>query len=464
MGYVKINYREPFEVGNQDGARFRIGPGEVNGIAHLGRFSDPERPEVGRLGLLEVMFAFADRAGWPFTSRSVIAHERLWPDKKMGVELAEAGPIPHCSTRTALLNTRRLPTLRADGKKLKTNRGLNRVIFDMLADGKSLRIRMSVYPGEQIRGRGSNDHLALRVRYELPIERFLWRPDATVRDDGVAIESERHVFIKPLPRPRTSNSGIDPSPIDVVGADGGPYPSDSMKAPPPAPLPRPPKDLAEQWIAERMALPWSSARRAIASVDEPLELRDQSGTVFRVGPGEIHGAMRLSPHPNADHDFFEVAYAFADASGSPWVHLNTLHPYLLWPGEDVRVRPAPDPIEADLTLKLVLDTTGTPPLRFEDGREVVNHHKYNDVTYELRVLERSIAVRLSVYIGDLTKGNEYSFLHVAYELPFERLLWRGAPTVYEDDLGLEDEAYCALVRGQGGELPKLEPSPVEAAG
>ena len=464
MGYVKINYPEPFEVRNHDGAVFRVGPGEVNGNAYLDRFSDPERPEVGRLDLLAVRFAFADRARWPFTSCNVIAHERLWPDKGMGVEFAEAGPIPHCSTRTALLNTRRLPTLRADGKKLKTKRGLNRVIYEMVAEGSTLRIRMSVYPGERIQGRGSNDDQALRVRYELPIKRFLWRPDATVRDDGVAIESEPYVFIKPLPRPRTGNSGIDPSPIDVVGADGGPYPTEGMKAPPPAPIPKPPNDLAEQWREERMAKGWADARAAVATIDEPVEVRNQDGTTLRVGPGEVRGVLRLSPHADAEHDFFEIAYAFADATGTPWVHLNTLHLYLLWPGEGVMVRPSPEPIDADATLTLVLDTRETPPLRFEDGREVANHHKYNDVTYELRVQERCIAVRLSVYIGDLTRGNEYSFLHVAYELPLDRVLWRKAPTVYEDDLRLEDEGHCVVVKGEGGQLPALPPSPVEAIG
>lgn len=205
-----------------------------------------------------------------------------------------------------------------------------------------------------------------------------------------------------------------------------------------------------------------------AKVDTPapVEVVNADGARLRIGPGEINGVVNIEGFVDSrrqigkEHGYLEVAFGFADSSGYACAYNNVLSPWALWPCDPIRPRPAQGDFKKHVTLKTLLDTRDTAPIRYTDGGELINRHKYNDVTFEVREEERCLAVRLTVYVGDLVSMKEHAYRSMDYEVPLDRLLWRRAPKCSEDDVMPEAEDYVPI-RLIGGDLVKgITPSPI----
>lgn len=111
-----------------------------------------------------------------------------------------------------------------------------------------------------------------------------------------------------------------------------------------------------------------------------------------------------------------------------------------------------------------MDTRDLPAMRYADGSELRSAHKYNDTTWQFRADESSLAVRLTVYIGDQTSGRQESYVTVEYDIPLERLLWRKAAKFSDDDVEPESEPYVWVKHigtlSDPGVPKGLKPSPI----
>ncbi len=207
-------------------------------------------------------------------------------------------------------------------------------------------------------------------------------------------------------------------------------------------------------------------RYAKVNMEGRVEILNGEGDRFLIGPGEINGILDTEGFVDSQRGvsegrgYLEVCFSFTDAEGVGYVYRNALFPWVLWPSEPIRVRPAAGEFAKRITLKMLLDTRDTAPIRFVNGTELVNRHKYNDVTFELQEEERSLAVRATVYIGELVCSNEPSYAAVDYEVPLERLLWRKAPVIAVDDVMPEGENYVPIIRKTTGCSQGVTPSPI----
>lgn len=205
---------------------------------------------------------------------------------------------------------------------------------------------------------------------------------------------------------------------------------------------------------------------AKTNADDRLHLYSENGTRFEIGPGELNGVINiqafLDQNRGIDRDkaYVRISYGFACSEGTGYVYVNILRPWAFWPVPPIVVRPAEGAFKKHVTLKCLLDTRDCEPIRFADGRELVNRHKYNDVTIQLREEEWHVAVRLTVYIGDLTNGSENSFLSMDYDIPWGQLLWRRAPKYFEDDVVPEACDYFPIKPTGVPPVKGVTPSPI----
>lgn len=207
---------------------------------------------------------------------------------------------------------------------------------------------------------------------------------------------------------------------------------------------------------------------ATATHCEAVQVVAEGSVRVSIGPGDVTGVLHVQGFGDAkrgigrDRGLLRLSFAIVDEAGVHRLYLAILSLWALWPGKfsGILVRPAEGRFRKHVTLRSVLDTRDDPVFRYEDGRELVTAHKYNDVTLQLREEDRGLAARLTVYVGDLTQGTEDSYRSVDYEIPLERLLWRRAPRCTSDDVEPEAADYVDIRPLDTPPMQGETPSPI----
>ncbi len=207
-------------------------------------------------------------------------------------------------------------------------------------------------------------------------------------------------------------------------------------------------------------------RYAQVAVQSPIEFINSGGVRFQIGPGEVNGVLDIIGYTSSerrigkDRGLLEFNFGFADSLGKAYAYNNVLRPWVLWPGETIRVSDAGSAFKAHVNIKTVLDTRDTPLIRFADGRVLVSRHERNDVTLRVGEEERHLRVRLTVRVDEPASGAQQPYCSIEYQIPLEQLLWRRAPQFTPDDVLPEQEPYVPVRLTGGGVIKGVTPSPI----
>jgi hypothetical protein len=200
-------------------------------------------------------------------------------------------------------------------------------------------------------------------------------------------------------------------------------------------------------------------------------LLNQAGQKFCIGPGEVEGILHLegyldaARHINKDSGIIEIRFVFAAADDGVYTHLVLLNVLRLWPSDSDIVRFASENFRKDVTFKnIVCDTRELPIFRFANGDTLKSAHKYNDTTWHIKAQSDSIAVQLTVYVGDQNCNAAQSYVAVEYAIPLSRVLWKNAPRLYENDAMPECAPFVSIERfgsmSDHGARLKLKPTSI----
>lgn len=212
-------------------------------------------------------------------------------------------------------------------------------------------------------------------------------------------------------------------------------------------------------------------RYSTAVQRDPASLTSQDGVQYTIERGSVAGVCHIQEFLDEDRGvsrnrgYLRFTWAFASEDRGWHVYLCILHPYSLWADGDAIVRSAEGDLIPEASSKgVVLDTRDCPPFRFADGSTIQSAHKYNDLAFQMRAEEAYLRVRLRFYIGDLMSGNQEAYMTVDYEKPWERLLWRKAAVITDDDVSPESAEYVDIRRigtlDDPGVPPGLRVSPI----
>jgi len=159
-----------------------------------------------------------------------------------------------------------------------------------------------------------------------------------------------------------------------------------------------------------------------------------------------------------------VVFDFLDENGQPWRHASVIRAGALFPptGSEVAlVRKEP---ERGLCFETLLDDRDDYELLVPDDEPIRGRLKYTEARFWPRIDPKRQCVEMVLWFlcpGDPRGVQDH--LTIRYPVPLERLLWRNAPIITEEEL-LPQSADHVFVAPLDEQLDDLTPSPIRITG
>jgi len=439
--------------------------GALSGLLAVRRFSDPFRRFLPSEQWLMVLFSFASEQGHWLQTYSVFDEARLAPSSDD--TLIE--PEQPFRNHARIMNGLRAGDLPAEFvERVLRPRGADldgEVLMWFREDERGVHTVLGIRSDPRRADVAHKHGPEFQIQYHIPLERLLWRPDLVVDGEQFRLQAGARPFVRILDSAPPKELG--PSKAQVEGA------------PPPkqAPEPKPISDyypidtrrpFGGAQIPEVIAKTeqFSGVERVAYDIPEPIEitLQPDGGAEggATIGPSRIEGLLCFAQHPGADVEQQKilVVFDFRDEAGRAWRYATILDQWAFTPRDGAEVEVLRETPEGGMTFVALLDSRDLFEHPVPGEAPLKGQFKYTQVFYwpVIHPNASEIEVTANLLCAEDPRAIQ-DHVPIRYRLPLDRLLWRPAPIVTEEEV-IAESAEGVHIEPLDAPLEDLPPSAV----
>jgi hypothetical protein len=177
---------------------------------------------------------------------------------------------------------------------------------------------------------------------------------------------------------------------------------------------------------------------------KPCKWTNQDGVSFQVGPSFIYGNLQCTKLEHAgvnpDDEEFSVTLDFRTKDSACWRYSNILSAGYLMPDKQLALQTTAEELKPEIVLSATLDYREDFSITLPSGEVRTIRLKYTPAEFKFQHEREGLLVQLA--LSDLERD---TILRTRYQKPYANLVWRSAPEILSDHIGIESQEFVSVV-------------------